>query len=169
MLHYFFLIGNIGKKNAGLDDQKTVEKWGGNLWTEKYRNYSTGIQACFTFSWDEVQRNNTASGWTNFNKTSLNYMQSTSCEMWGWMNHKLKSSLLGEISTFFYSTLKKKDPLEKEMATHSSVLAGRIPGKGDLGGLPSMGSHRVRHDWSDLAAAAVQRGRVWLGRQQCSW
>ena len=38
MLHYFFLIGNIGKKNAGLDDQKTVEKWGGNLWTEKYRN-----------------------------------------------------------------------------------------------------------------------------------
>ena len=38
------------------------------------------------------------------------------------------------------------------MATHSSVLAGRIPGMGDPGGLPSMGSHRVRHDWSDLAA-----------------
>ena len=36
--------------------------------------------------------------------------------------------------------------LEKEMATHSSVLAWRIPGKGELGGLPSMGSHRVRHD-----------------------
>ena len=33
-----------------------------------------------------------------------------------------------------------------EMATHSSVLAWRIPGMGDLGGLPSMGSHRVRHD-----------------------
>ena len=44
--------------------------------------------------------------------------------------------------------------LEKEMATHSSVLAWRIPGTGELGGLPSMGSHRVRHDWSDLAAAA---------------
>ena len=42
--------------------------------------------------------------------------------------------------------------LEKEMATHSSVLAWRIPGMGELGGLPSMGSHRVRHDWSDLAA-----------------
>ena len=43
---------------------------------------------------------------------------------------------------------------EKEMATHSSVLAWRIPGKGEPGGLPSMGSHRVGHDWSDLAAAA---------------
>ena len=42
--------------------------------------------------------------------------------------------------------------LEKEMATHSSVLAWRIPGTGEPDGLPSMGSHRVRHDWSDLAA-----------------
>ena len=36
--------------------------------------------------------------------------------------------------------------LEKEMATHSSVLAGRIPGTGEPGGLPSMGSYRVGHD-----------------------
>ena len=36
--------------------------------------------------------------------------------------------------------------LEKEMATHSSVLACRIPGMGEPGGLPSMGSHRVGHD-----------------------
>ena len=36
--------------------------------------------------------------------------------------------------------------LEKEMATHSSVLAWRIPGTGEPGGLPSMGSHRVGHD-----------------------
>ena len=39
------------------------------------------------------------------------------------------------------------------MATHSSVLAWRIPGTGKLGGLPSMGLHRVGHDWSDLAVA----------------
>ena len=45
--------------------------------------------------------------------------------------------------------------LEKKTATHSSVLAWRIPGKGEPGGLPSMGSHRVGHNWSDLAAAAV--------------
>ena len=44
--------------------------------------------------------------------------------------------------------------LEKEMATLSSVLAWRIPGTGEPGGLPSMGSHRVGHDWSDWAAAA---------------
>ena len=43
--------------------------------------------------------------------------------------------------------------LEKEMATHSSVLAWRIPGTGEPGVLPSLGSHRVRHNWSNLAAA----------------
>ena len=46
--------------------------------------------------------------------------------------------------------------LEKEMATHSSVLDWRIPGTGEPGGLPSMGSHRVRHDWSDLAAELIR-------------
>ena len=45
--------------------------------------------------------------------------------------------------------------LEKEMATHSSVLAWRISGTGEPGGLPSTGSHRVGHNWSDLAAAAA--------------
>ena len=45
--------------------------------------------------------------------------------------------------------------LEEDMATHSSVLAWRSPGTGEPGGLPSMGSHRVGHDWSDLAAAAA--------------
>ena len=54
--------------------------------------------------------------------------------------------------------------LEKEMATHSSVLPWRIPGTGEPGGLPSMGSHRVGHDWSDLAAVAavtIQRKGPW--------
>ena len=41
------------------------------------------------------------------------------------------------------------------MATHSSVLAWKIPGMGEPGGLPSLGSHRVRQDWCDLAAAAT--------------
>ena len=45
--------------------------------------------------------------------------------------------------------------LEKEMAAHSSVLAWRIPGTGEPGELPSMGSHRVGHNWSDLAAAVA--------------
>ena len=44
--------------------------------------------------------------------------------------------------------------LEKEMATHSSVLAWRIPGVAEPSGLPSLGLHRVGHNWSDLAIAA---------------
>ena len=44
--------------------------------------------------------------------------------------------------------------LEKELATNSSVLAWRIPGTGEPGGLPSMGSHRVGHDWSDSSSSS---------------
>ena len=54
--------------------------------------------------------------------------------------------------------------LEKEMATHSSVLAWRIPGTGEPGGLPSMGSHRVGHDWSNLAAAAAAHPYMTTGK-----
>ena len=53
------------------------------------------------------------------------------------------------------------------MAIHSSVLAWRIPGTGEPGGLPSMGSHRVGHDWSDLAAVAAAAGwwiDPWVGK-----
>ena len=49
--------------------------------------------------------------------------------------------------------------LEKEMATHSSVLAWRIPGTGEPGGLSSMGSHRVGHDWSNRSSSS--RGCIW--------
>ena len=60
--------------------------------------------------------------------------------------------------------------LEKEIATHSCVLAWRIPGTGEPGGLPSLGSQRVRHDWSDAAAAsASQVCRAWKGHFYCSW
>ena len=56
------------------------------------------------------------------------------------------------------------------MATHSSVLAWRIPGTGEPGGLSSMGLHRVSHDSSDLAAAAVAAGikqvKKWQGTLQ---
>ena len=49
----------------------------------------------------------------------------------------------------------KLNILEKEMVTHSRILAWRIPWTEEPGGLPSMGSHRVGHEWSDLAAAAA--------------
>ena len=69
-----------------------------------------------------------------------------------------RTQLSGLTFTFHFHAL------EKEMTTHSSVLAWRIPGMGEPGGLPSMGSHRVGHDWSDLAAAA---GRT-LGAMQAN-
>ena len=58
--------------------------------------------------------------------------------------------------------------LEKEMATHSSVLAWKIPGMAEPSGLPSMGSHRVGLDWSDLAAAAAGH---WAAERlpRCAW
>ena len=59
--------------------------------------------------------------------------------------------------------------LEKKMATHSSVLAWRIPGTGEPGGLPSMGSHRVGHDWSDSAAACLSCVLSCLRFASVSW
>ena len=63
--------------------------------------------------------------------------------------HSLKASIPQSSFTFHFHALKK------EMATHSSVLAWRILGMREPGGLQSMGSHRVGHDWSNLAAAAA--------------
>ena len=54
--------------------------------------------------------------------------------------HTLSRTLSDFTFTFHFHSL------EEEMATHSSVLAWRIPGTGEPGGLPSMGLHRVRHD-----------------------
>ena len=52
---------------------------------------------------------------------------------------------------------------QEEMAAHSSILAWRIPGTGEPGGLPSMESHRVGHNWSDLAVAGEGDDRGWDG------
>ena len=72
------------------------------------------------------------------------------CSPWG-----LKSQTRLSIFTFTFHF----HALEKEMATHSSVLAWRIPGMAEPGGLLSVGSRRVGHDWSDLAAEYVTEYR----------
>ena len=56
----------------------------------------------------------------------------------------------------------------EEMATHSSILAWRIPETEEPSGLPSMGSHRVGHDWSDLAAAAAAAYKVYVAFMEIS-
>ena len=61
------------------------------------------------------------------------------------------------LSTVYFTFAFHFPALEKEMATHFIVLAWRIPGMGEPGGLLSMRSHRVGHDWSDLAAAAQSK------------
>ena len=75
------------------------------------------------------------------------------------------------------------DGLEKAMAPHSSTLAWKIPWMEEPGGLPSMGSHRVGHDWSNLAAAkrrwirkevgiamkGQQEGSLWWWKSFLSW
>ena len=75
---------------------------------------------------------------------------------------------------FFFFKLKGcSSSLEKAMATHSSTLAWKIPWSEEPGGLLSMGSHRVRHNWSDLGAAAVAVPLnygvylPWVGLDQC--
>ena len=55
------------------------------------------------------------------------------------------------------------------MTTHSSVLALRIPGTGEPGGLQSMGSHRVRHDWSDLAELDLNCNALLQKDPQMQW
>ena len=74
------------------------------------------------------------------------------CLAWGWQILQISWSEIlegGPSSVFIKSSTWY---LEKEMATHSSVLAWRIPGMEEPGGLPSTGSHRVGHNWSNLAA-----------------
>ena len=76
-------------------------------------------------------------------------------QIWFWEEKTKLKRVLARLSDFTFTF--HFHALEKEMATHSSVLAWRIPGTGEPGGLVSMGSHRVGHDWSDLAAAAAER------------
>ena len=70
------------------------------------------------------------------------------------MNSFIKQKQTHRLREWIYGYQRVR--MEKEMATHSSVLDWRIPGTGEPVGLPSMGSHRVVHDWSDLAAAAAE-------------
>ena len=70
-----------------------------------------------------------------------------------WMEEPGRQQSMGLLSDFTFTFY--FHALEKEMATYSSVLVWRIPGTLEPGGLPSRGLHRVGHDWSDSAAAAV--------------
>ena len=76
---------------------------------------------------------------------------------WAAVHGVAKSRIRLSIFTFTFHF----HALKKEMATHSSVLAWRIPGTGEPGGLPSLGSHRVGHNWSDLVVVVVVGSHFW--------
>ena len=65
-------------------------------------------------------------------------------------------------------SLGREDPLEKEMSTHSSILSWRIPWAEDPGGLQSMGSQRVRHDWATSLSFTLSGTNQPKGRNICS-
>ena len=77
------------------------------------------------------------------------------CSPWGRQSRT-------QLSYFTFTFTFHFRALQKEMATHSSVLVWRIPGTGEPGGLPSMGLYRVGHDWSNLAAAAARQCYVFF-------
>ena len=102
------------------------------------------LSAFFTlFMWLEIPSEKSMAPHSSTLAGKIHWMETVGLQSMGSLSRKQLSNF-----TFHFPAL------EKEIATHSSVLAWRIPGRGEPGGLLSMGSHRVSKDWSDLAAAA---------------
>ena len=110
---------------------------------------------CFGTVWNQVAGSNGEGNGTPLQYSCLEKMDGG---VWWAAVHGVANKSRTRLSDFTFSF--HFHALEKEIATHSSVLAWKIPGTGEPGGLPSMGSHRVGHDWSDLAAAAAA-GSKW--------
>ena len=82
---------------------------------------------------------------------------------------KKNSSAMQETQKTWVRSLCQEDPLEEGMATHSCILAWRIPWTEEPGGLQSMGSHRVGHDWSDWACTHTLFPRPLFKDPNRSW
>ena len=128
-----------------------------NAWKGKVKVKSLSCLRLLTTPWTAAHQAPPSMGfsrqeyWSGLPFNSINLCKN-SCWRYICIIHSIRERwadnfLQGSMVDWFHA-------LEKEMATHSSVLAWRIPGMAEPGGLPSMGSHRVGHDWSDLAAAA---------------
>ena len=74
--------------------------------------------------------------------------------------------VMQELQEMWVWSLVWQGPLKECMATHSSILAWRIPGTEEPGGLQFIGSQRVRHDWSDLACTHTHRVSYWVKLSQ---
>ena len=126
-----------------------------NLVTERLKHSSLPVLTWFTFCGKIVKSTGVGEG----NDTPLQY----SClenpmdgGAWWAAVHGVATSQT-RLSDFTFTF--HFHALEEEMATHSRILAWRIPGTGEPGGLPSMGSHRVGHDWSDWSDLAANSSK----------
>ena len=112
-----------------------------------YNSVQVPSGTCFFFPWDHWKK------WRRKGQPTPVFLLGESCGQ-----RSLVGCLLSVGSPrgrHDWSDLACMHALEKEMATHSSILAWRITGTEEPGGLPSMGSHRVWHDWRDLAPATA--------------
>ena len=137
----------------------------GNKW-QLFRKLKRGLPHDSASSLRGIYMKESKSGfWRNVSIPVFTAVLPTTTKMWKQtIGHMEKG---GDVYTNmeYYSALKRGELCNmrqrrwtltgKDMATDSSVLAWRIPGTGEPGGLPPTGSHRVRRDWSDLAAAAA--------------
>ena len=126
-------------------------------WTEK----PSGLQSIGLQSWTRLKWLNIHTHTGFETKLTLNDF---SVQLFRFFIAKLNLFLFYKVASF---VAKYSVDLEKEMATHSSILAWRMPGTEEPGGLPSMGSDRVRHYWSGLAAAAAAAFCWFFGESVC--
>ena len=141
---------SVGKEFSGLWVTR-IYSWSVRFFTSNYQPKSWTITR--TTCWHDLIDGSTEIRRRRWHPTPVllpgkfhGWRSLVGCSPWG---HE-ESDMTERLHFHFHA-------LEKEMATHSIVLAWRIPGMGQPDGLPSVGSHRVGHDWSDLAAAAALR------------
>ena len=147
----------VAKNIGALNSASTIQGWFPLGWTGFISLQSQGLSRVFSST--TVQKHPFFSAqlslYSNSHMTTRKTIALTRCTFVG----KVMSLLFNMLSRFVilsdFTFTFYFHALEKEMVTHSSVLAWRIPGMGEPDWLPSMGSHRVGHDWSDLAAATA--------------